>query len=254
MKTFAFFSSKGGVGKTTHTEMFASYLRYGCDKRVCVIDSDTAGYSVLDYRKKELEFMKDPKSPLARFMERNQQPVAYDIFEFPIDMKNLSDLTIDKYMDKVGAFLDEHDSDYDYALFNFPGRFDEISPSFGCITGGYVDLTAVPMDVDTSARMQAYLVIANIIRNGYKGFAFWNKLSSEDVKRTWYLDLCEKIFKDHGYEIHPMRLKAYAKTVRDSDKKLFVKSTLCWPDRYVDMACPGLKGFYEDLKQRLDSI
>ena len=254
MKTFAFFSPKGGVGKTSQTEMFASFLAYDKLKRVCIIDSDTGGYSVLDYRKKELELRKDPKSPLARFMERNQQPVAYDIFEFPIDMKNLNDSIIDKYLDEVCVFLNDHENDYDYALFNFPGRFDKLSPSFGCIMCGLVDLTAVPMEKDTSSRMQAYLVTINADHYGKKAFVYWNRLSRKDLNRVWYLDACEKIFRDHGLEVHPFRVKAFAKVSSDSDTKLFVKSTMCWPDRYVDMACPGLKGFYEDLKQRLDSV
>ena len=37
MKTFSFFTPKGGCGKTTLTLLFAAYLRYGKGKAVKVI-------------------------------------------------------------------------------------------------------------------------------------------------------------------------------------------------------------------------
>jgi len=40
MKTIAFFNPKGGVGKTLHTKLFASYLAYGLGARVCVFDAE----------------------------------------------------------------------------------------------------------------------------------------------------------------------------------------------------------------------
>lgn len=254
MKTLAFFSPKGGVGKTTHTEMFASYLRYGCGKRVCVIDSDISDYTVKKYRERELEFLEGPNSALSRFMERNPQPSAYDIIEFPVDIDVFDAKRESEYVEKIYDFLVAHERDYDYALFNFPGLYKQLSPSYGCIMGGCVDLTAVPIEKDTASRMQAYVVAMNAVHFGRRAFVFWNRLSRKDLNRTWYLNSSEKTFKDDGLEVHPFRVRDFAKASSDSDTKLFVRSTLCWPDRYVDMACPGLKGFYEDLKERLDSI
>ena len=40
MKSVSFFSSKGGVGKSIHTIMFASYLSYVKGKKVLVADLD----------------------------------------------------------------------------------------------------------------------------------------------------------------------------------------------------------------------
>ena len=50
MKILSFYSEKGGMGKTTFTALFASWLAYVKKEKVIVLDFDFPGYQMYNMR------------------------------------------------------------------------------------------------------------------------------------------------------------------------------------------------------------
>lgn len=254
MKTMSFFNEKGGVGKSVHTELFAAWLRYKERKRVLVFDFEPEP-RLSKTREGELKLLEDPASWLSRYMAKNPgNPSPYDIVNLAEGVKEYSVEYLKRLCDMAWKFVEEHEGDYDYALFDFPALFLQYSPAFMLISSGIVDLTAIPIDADNNTRREGILTGQLIRDNKQNVVAFWNNVSLEDIKRKGYLESGEEIFVKNGIEVLPQRVKSFAKAKRDSDERLFVKSTVCWPERYVEMACPQLVGLYGELKSRLDCI
>lgn len=250
----SFFNGKGGVGKSVHTELFAAWLRYKMRKRVLVFDLEPDPRLSVT-RAAELKLLEDPASWLSRYMAKNPDiPSPYEILEFsavegPYTEEYLSQIEADAW-----AFVENSERDYDYVLFDFPAVFMRYSPAFILISSGIVDLTAIPIDADNTTRREGVITGKLIRDNGQNVVAFWNNVSPEDLKRKGYLESGEEIFVKNGIEVLPQRVKSFAKAKRDSDERLFVKSTVCWPERYVEMACPRVVDLYQELKGRLDRI
>ena len=89
--------------------------------------------------------------------------------------------------------------------------------------------------------------------NEQKAVVFWNNVTPGEMARPGYLDSGERIFTQRGIQVLPHRIKSFQKARRDSDEQLFVRSTVCWPERYVKMACPDLIPLYRTIKGMVDS-
>ncbi len=254
MKTLSFFNGKGGVGKSAHTELFAAWMCYGMRKRVVVFDFEPEP-RLSRTREGEMRLLEDPSSWLSRYMAKNPgTPAPYDIINLAEGVTEYSEEYLMDLQSRAWAFVEKHEGDYDYALFDFPALFLQYSPAFMLISSGIVDLTAIPIDADNNTRREGILTGQLIRDNKQNVVAFWNNVSLEDIKRKGYLESGEEIFVRNGIEVLPQRVKSFAKAKRDSDERLFVKSTVCWPERYVEMACPRLVDLYGELKSRLDRI
>lgn len=254
MKTMSFFNGKGGVGKSVHTELFAAWLRYKMRKRVLVFDLEPDPRLSVT-RAAELKLLEDPASWLSRYMAKNEgAPSPYDIMDLAAGVTEYSEGYLTELQSRAWKIVEEHEGDYDYALFDFPAVFLQYSPAFMLISSGIVDLTAIPIDADNTTRREGVITGKLIRDNGQNVVAFWNNVSPEDLKRKGYLESGEEIFVKNGIEVLPQRVKSFAKAKRDSDERLFVKSTVCWPERYVEMACPRVVDLYQELKGRLDRI
>jgi cellulose biosynthesis protein BcsQ len=255
MKTLCIFNGKGGVGKTLHTTMMASWLKYQEGARVAVVDLECPRPRIMQTRKDELELMNDSSSWLSRYLEKHgRNESLFDVFPFGEGVNSFSSDKLKEYVENVWNFVTSKGDDYDYVLFDFGAGFIEFCPAFQLISSGLVDLVAIPFDVDATTRREAVTDARQIIANEQRVVAFWNNVSVDDVKRPGYLDRGEEIFKRFGIEVLPQRIKSFVKAKRESDERLFVKSTVCWPQRYVEMACPQVIDLYRELKGRLDRM
>ena len=61
MKTLTFFNEKGGVGKSLHTIMYASWLQYSVGAKVAVFDLESPTSRLDLIRRQELSQMEDPE-------------------------------------------------------------------------------------------------------------------------------------------------------------------------------------------------
>ncbi len=255
MKSFCFFSEKGGVGKSLHTMMFASYLRYHCRKRVLVLDLETRKESILSERESELKFLGSEDSVLSKFLKRQGEPVSFYDITRPFDVSDLSVFdndTVNGIVSSVWNSFDEYEKEYDYVLLDFHPDFELHSVPFKLLCSGISDYIVIPISVDNISRMCALRNARQLLANEQRVSVFWNNVSRDDIVKPGYLDSGEVVFREHGIEVMPERIKTFRKAWRDMGTRLFVKSTVCWPDKYVRMSCPELVTLYDDLKSRLD--
>lgn len=253
MRTFSFFNEKGGVGKSLHTVMFASFLAYDCGAKVLVVDFENPSPRLDKTRADELKKLSDPSSVLSRYV--NSHGGLQELYDICTPLKdqdfNYNKEQAEELRESIWTLIST--SKYDYILFDFPGLLVENSPAYDCIVHGQVDLVAVPFDTEPMTRRASLMTCSVIQRSMTHVISFWNNVSAEEVKRKGFLEIGEKTFTKLGIEVSKYRIKSFVKARRDSSEHLFVRSTVCWPERYVELACPSLIDFYRELKERLDN-
>ncbi len=144
---------------------------------------------------------------------------------------------------------------FDYLIIDFPAGMEETSPAFkiACCTP-LVDFVAIPFNT-TNQSYKSALLSAKLFQDNNVPFVLcWNNVSTSDLARPKLLDAIERVFREEGMEVLPQRIKSFVKATRDSSGNLFVMSTLCWPERYVQLNCPELPKLFAELKSRLDAI
>lgn len=253
MRTFSFFNEKGGVGKSLHTVMFASYLAYECGARVLVVDFENPNPRLSAMRNDELKMLDNPDSALSRYFRSHKYPDSLYVIHAPLAGLNYaySPDNAEKLRESVWTLIAS--KGFDYILFDFPGLLVQDSPAYDCCSHGQIDMVAVPFDTEPVTRKASLMTCSFMQHCGTDVVAFWNNVSPAEVSRKGFLDIGEDIFKKFNVPIMPSRIKSFVKARRDSSGSLFVRSTVCWPERYIQMACPELVELYEGLKERLDN-
>ena len=249
MVRFSIYNEKGGVGKTTIGAMLASYLSYARGRSVCVLDFDYPSYHFLELRQAELRIAADPKSPLAYWLRTNPPGEPYEIFSFPPGRDGLySPADVFPYLETILS------AGYDYVLYDFPGRFAQGEPVSFIAANGFLDFVGIPMDTDSQSRRSA-LVVADAFRaGGIPLVLFWNRVSWSEARGdgTRFQRGAEP-FTARGMEVLPETLRDIRKISRDSSEMAFIRSTLCFPERYVNKWSPAITPFLEALKDRIDN-
>ena len=249
MKTLTFFNEKGGVGKSLHTIMYASWLQYSVGAKVAVFDLESPTSRLDLIRRQELSQMEDPESVLARYLRRNpchREP--YDIFTKSGIIRNFTRESLYALHNELWDFIRKNPGGYDYVLFDFPGLLTTESPAYDVIASGMVDLVVIPVDTDNITRKSALLTARMAVDNEQKAVVFWNNVTPGEMSRPGYLDSGERLFTDRGIPFLRNRIRSFQKARRDSDERLFVRSTVCWPAKYVEMACPAVVPLYEEIR------
>ena len=57
--------------------------------------------------------------------------------------------------------------------------------------------------------------------------------------------------KDYGMCFANSGIRAFNKATKNAEVKCFIRNTLCWPDRYVEMYCPELKNLFREIADDL---
>ena len=249
MVRLSIFNEKGGVGKTTLTALMASFLAYSKGKKVCVLDFDHPSYHLMNLRRSELEIAKDPRSPLASWLQSHPVGVEpYDIFSFPPGPGGkYSPFDIFTSLDNVFA------DDYDYFFFDFPGLFTEGEPVSLLAANGYIDYVAIPIDTDVQSRQSALVVADALTREGIPLCLFWNRVTLTEARGDG-----ERFrrgaapFYDFGFDVMQEKVRDIRKLSREPSEIAFIRSTLCFPERYVSKWSDSFIPFLEALKCRID--
>jgi len=250
MVRVSIYNEKGGVGKTTITVMMASFLAYGCGKRVCVLDFDYPAFHLKDLRERETLIRKTPRSPLSIWLRDNPPPSdPYDIFSFlPGRGGTYRPLEVFTSLEEILP------GGYDYVLFDFPGRFSQGEPVSFIAANGYLDFVAVPMDTDLQSRRSALVVSDALTRIGIPVALFWNRVSLSEARGdgSRFRQGAEP-FLERGLEVMETGVRDIRKFSRDSSEMAFIRSTLCFPVRYINMWSPAIIPFLEALRLRIDN-
>lgn len=255
MKQLSFYNGKGGVGKTTLTEMFASWLRYSENTRVLVLDFEEPNSRIQQERDKELGLLKDESSVLFSYIRRNPCDISpYEIVHAQVDDADYSIKGLVTFRDRIWDYIESVQDKYDYVLFDFPAGFHVGSLSYSFLMSGICDFIVVPVDTTSITCLEGLQTARYLLSNEQKVVMLWNRVTVDEINREGYLEAVESTFKDFGFDFLPHRIKSFQRARRDSDSNLFVKSTLCWPQKYVELACPQLIELFRDMKGRLERL
>ncbi len=249
MVRLTIYNEKGGVGKTTLSAMLASFLAYHHGKKVCALDFDYPSFHLMDLRRTELAILRDPKSPLSLWLASNPTPVpAYDVFSFPPGPTGVYNArTVLPLLEGLSA------DGYDYIIYDFPGRFARDEAVSFIAASGFLDFVGIPMDTDVQSRRSA-LVVADAFQHQEIPLAlFWNRVSLSESKGSGKRFEKGAIpFTSRGMDVMEETLRDIRKISRDPSEMAFIRSTLCFPVRYVNKWSPAIIPFMEALKGRID--
>lgn len=254
MKTFTFFSEKGGVGKTTLTIFFAAYLAYCLGKKVKVIDTEAPTFRIFEFRKKDDALLHSGQpNPLANYAKINKLPIK----RYDIDCRGCA---VNMYSPKDRQNLvrsiqkDINDDEYDYELLDFPAGYSENTPITDIVRNGLLDLVYIPTSTETQERRSAFIVAKHMKSMGQDVRMLWNRINPAYMKCPEILDQSEaQIESAIGIKHSKVRIKMFNKATQASDVTCFTRTTVCWPARYIEMACPDLTKLFNEIVSILDT-
>ena len=73
------------------------------------------------------------------------------------------------------------------------------------------------------------------------------------MKAPELLQPAEESMKKAGLKYLKSKIKNFSKATQTADTRCFVRNTLCWPERYIEMACPEIISLLEEIKEILDA-
>ena len=243
------YNEKGGVGKTTITALLASYLAYARGKRVCVLDFDYPSYHFMELRRSELSILKDPRSPLSAWLRSVPSPVEpYDILSIPPGPGGT--YRAQEVFGYLPGILSEG---YDYVFYDFPGRFTRDEAVSFIAANGFLDFVGIPMDTDTQSRRSALVVADAIQGERIPLVLFWNRVSVWEARGNGLrFERGAAPFRERGLAVMDEMVRDLRKLSRESSEMAFIRSTFCFPDRYVNKWSPAIIPFLDALRERID--
>ena len=240
MKTFTFFTPKGGCGKTTLILLLAAYLRYFLGKTVKVIDFEADKFPLMSFRKDDLAAFRHEGTPLHNYLKGRQ---VLDPYPIECAGKPINNYKADDVLKIARAVNEEIRKDeFDYLLLDFPAGYSRLTP-ISCLMCNHL-LDGVYIPTSTEARLLE---------------EDWDSEETDDVvlaltdlkkkyiENPGVLDLAEQELLGYGLPCSKVRIKDFNKATEDSSVRCFVRNTLCWPDRYVKMVCPELIDLFEEI-------
>ena len=251
MIRLSIYNEKGGVGKTTITALAAGYLCYAMGKRVCVLDFDHPSYHISEMRLTELRILTRPKSPLSTWLRSNPSAAKpYNIIRVPTD-----DAGGYRPQDVFPLVANTVASGYDYIFYDFPGRFTHSEPVSYLAANGMIDRVFIPMDTDLQSRQSALVVADAMKRQGIPSALFWNRVTAYEAKGDGArFERGAEPFRSRGMDVMAEMVRDNKKLSRDSSEMAFLRSTLCFPERYIAHWNPSILPFLEALVKRTEPL
>lgn len=195
----SFITQKGGMGKTTLTQLASLHLYYH-GSRVLVIDADNPQHSFAVLRAQDLEALQSNESLRAKFNEGGL-PVL------PLKTGVLADLQGHLHTLK-------HSGQYDYIFVDVPGTLavkglNELIKE--------LDIVLLPMEMDMKSFVSGLQTLDYIlpINPQVKLFAYWNRIKKAESE-AMILDVNEAISKKHTITVLKKRLNDLVSIKRDT--------------------------------------
>lgn len=245
MKTFTFFTPKGGCGKTTQNMLLATYLRYAKGKSVKVIDFEASKFPLMNFRNDDLIAVGQEGTPLYNYLKGRSVPDPY-----PVECAGKQ---INTYKEedvlKIARTINEkiRQDDFDYLILDFPGGFSRLTPLSCLVHNHLLDGVYIPTSTERQERLDAFHMGRHFIEEEQPFRIVWNRLKKKFMENPSILDMAERELLDYGLPCSQVRIREFNKATETSDVRCFVRNTLCWPDRYVKMVCPELIDLFEEI-------
>ena len=215
----AFYTQKGGAGKSTMTILVASYLHYVKNYNVAVIDCDTPQASICDLREHEIKVINEN----AYF-----KSLAYNHFlnlgkkSYPIIRSNAGDA-----LDEAERLMREEAVKPDIIFFDLPGtlKSNDVIKTLSQMDYIFTPISADRLDMESSLQFVT-LFNENLITTGIaktKGLhLFWTKVDGRE-KNDLY-GMYESIMEEMNISIMKTRLpdsKRFRKEMLGDRKNIF---------------------------------
>ena len=253
MKCLCFYNGKGGVGKSFLTQMFASFLQYHEKCRVAVIELERPVCRMVSYRMRELEDLNNPASELSAYFRRNPRPDAFfDIFPWGEGVQGCSGSYLSELNKRCWEFAEGDGRFYDYVLVDFPANFINESEAYELMDSGLFDHVFVPINTHRPTWEEALRLYEFLKSRSVPCSFVWNKIGKADISRKGFMDGLNGLLDSHGIDVMPGMVQHFVKAGRESSDRFFVSSTLCWPQRYVELNCPSMLKLFGAMKDCAD--
>lgn len=215
----AFYTQKGGAGKSTMTILVASYLHYVKNYNVAVIDCDTPQASICDLREHEIKVINEN----AYF-----KSLAYNHFlnlgkkSYPIIRSNAGDA-----LDEAERLMRGEAVKPDIIFFDLPGtlKSNDVIKTLSQMDYIFTPISADRLDMESSLQFVT-LFNENLITTGIaktKGLhLFWTKVDGREKNELY--GMYESIMEEMNISIMKTRLpdsKRFRKEMLGDRKNIF---------------------------------
>ena len=256
MKAFSFFSGKGGVGKTTLSIMFASFLAYCRNLKVLLIDMEKPDGCILPFRKGDIQQLQTAGAPLYNYAQAYPMPCPsnyFNIEEYGLAIGEYSKQKVIEFVCDLKKVKEK--GNWDVMILDFPARYGDNLPVHILAKEGLLDAVYVPTGLEQQERRSACIASMGLASCGVKTKIVWNDVDADIVKRGKPLALAEQVtafLQEYGVTYSPVRIKHFRKATQTTEDQCFVRSTVCWPDKYVRLWCPELITLFEEICNTLE--
>ena len=229
MKIITFFSEKGGVGKTTISVLFASFLAYYKKETVAMIDFDFPSYQLHHIRLTDESNLRDPKN--AALLREAALNTPYRMIPF-----NISGKVTQKNLEEAKAVISNlRDKKDGYVICDFPGSFRDGDILQTLAYDGLIDFITYIADSDRQSILSALNINSAIRRNvtkkgGQQCAVLWNRetqserRAEKEGKRDWY-ETPSRAFRSVNIPVLSTRMRDINIARRDSDTFGFIRTT-----------------------------
>ena len=215
----AFYTQKGGAGKSTMTILVASYLHYVKNYNVAVIDCDTPQASICDLREHEIKVINEN----AYF-----KSLAYNHFlnlgkkSYPIIRSNAGDA-----LDEAERLMRDEAVKPDIIFFDLPGtlKSNDVIKTLSQMDYIFTPISADRLDMESSLQFVT-LFNENLITTGIaktKGLhLFWTKVDGREKNELY--GMYESVMEEMNISIMKTRLpdsKRFRKEMLGDRKNIF---------------------------------
>lgn len=249
MKIIAFFSEKGGVGKSTFSLMYASCLKYKYGIKVGVADFNKR---LTEYRKDEAFYLRN-SGQLTKEMEENAWPIVPvdRTFIMKVGPNNPGNALWLDYIVTEGEL-----KDMDVVIADLPGSVSghEI---IHLVQSRIVNLVIIPFDKDVQA-ISAALSVKNFLSQvpSCKYFGFFNMIQTAFGNKMEYVKKMN-ILKGRNLPVLPDMI-SFSDRMKNFEKVDILRSTYTYPDWdnpvFSGSKDLGLENLFIDITKELQKI
>lgn len=252
MKTITFFSEKGGVGKSSFSMMYASWLKYVHGVKVGIADFNMRikSYRMNEYQLREKFIKKNPELGYQHFDLDSAWPIASIR---AIDRENHK--KISKYPN-ASWFKEEVESgslnDLEVVICDFPGNLSGME-FVELLNMKYLNLIVIPTERETQTMQSTFKL--NKVLEGKNRCIFINKakLNLPNIRKK-YIDMGKSLASEEKWPILP-DMVAYSEKMGDMDRVDDIRSTFCYPDfslpQFGKMQDLGIENLFIDVTREL---
>ncbi len=227
MKTITFFSEKGGVGKSSFTMMYASWLKYVHGVNVAVADYNLriGSYRVGEKQFREKTMRRSPELGLKQFDEENAWPIAsYTV----TDRQRLKDKTQFPCSYWLRQQINDGPlQDAEVIIFDLPGSMSG-GEFVDLLSNEFINLIVVPFARETQTIQSTYKLLKYLEGNNYCMFLNMAKLNFANI-RVKYESMLRMLIDESKWRILP-DMVAYSDKMGDMDRVDDIRSTFYYPD------------------------